>query len=255
MNNFDLRKYLAEGKLLKERKDIGTPEELKSFLYSRQSDIVGWVKEAIENHGEENISWEEDIKQWIADDAGEITPAKFQLTYNDTTYDGYDEYMFESVYEEFVQSTYNKFFGKTAEYDENQLELAEGKLLEGIWNIGNPDDIRDFIKKVNTLQKDYWEVVGSDTVMNGLDSAMDEAKILLDVKMGNVQPEEFDLEINENLVKENDKNDYANSEEDYTDSMVMEKIKDIIRYHELDPSDVMEEVGQEFGVAFEFGRG
>ena len=109
---------------------IGTPEELKNYLYSRQSDIVGWVKEAIENHGEENISWEEDIKQWIADDAGEITPAKFQLTYNDTTYDGYDEYMFESVYEEFVQSTYNKFFGKTAEYDENQLELAEGKLLK-----------------------------------------------------------------------------------------------------------------------------
>ena len=119
MDNFDLKKYLAEGKLFEERKDIGTPEELKSFLYSRQSDIVGWVKEAIKNHGEENISWEEDIKQWIADDAREITPVKFQLTYNDTTYDGYDEYMFESVYEEFVQSTYNKFFGKTAEYDEN----------------------------------------------------------------------------------------------------------------------------------------
>ena len=130
MDNFDFKKYLAEGKLFEERKDIGTPEELKSFLYSRQSDIVGWVKEAIENHGEENISWEEDIKQWIADDAREITPVKFQLTYNDTTYDGYDEYMFESVYEEFVQSTYNKFFGKTAEYDENQLELAEGKLFE-----------------------------------------------------------------------------------------------------------------------------
>ena len=57
------------------------------------------------------------------------------------------------------------------------------------------------------------------------------------------------------LAEENYKNDYANSEEDYTDSMVMEKIKDIIRYHELDPSDVLEEIGQEFGVAFEFGRG
>ena len=55
--------------------------------------------------------------------------------------------------------------------------------------------------------------------------------------------------------KENEKNDYANSEEDYTDKMVMEKIKDIIRYHELDAEDVMEEIGQEFGVAFEFGRG
>ena len=57
------------------------------------------------------------------------------------------------------------------------------------------------------------------------------------------------------LAEENNKNDYANSEEDYTDSMVMEKIKDIIKYHELDPSDVLEEIGQEFGIAFEFGRG
>ena len=41
----------------------------------------------------------------------------------------------------------------------------------------------------------------------------------------------------------------------YTDEMVIKKIKDIIRYHELDPSDIMEEIGQEFGIAFEFGRG
>ena len=57
--------------------------------------------------------------------------------------------------------------------------------------------------------------------------------------------------LSEGIIKEN----YANSEEDYTDSMVMEKIKDIIKYHELDPSDVLEEIGQEFGVSFEFGRG
>ena len=39
------------------------------------------------------------------------------------------------------------------------------------------------------------------------------------------------------------------------DVMVMEKIIDIIKYHELDPSDVLEEIGQEFGINFEFGRG
>ena len=64
-----------------------------------------------------------------------------------------------------------------------------------------------------------------------------------------------DADLDEGKLKENDKNDYANSEEDYTDEMVIEKIKDIIKYHELDPSDVLEEIGQEFGVAFEFGRG
>ena len=62
-------------------------------------------------------------------------------------------------------------------------------------------------------------------------------------------------DVNEGVIKEDYKNDYANSEEDYTDEMVMEKIKDIIKYHELDPSDVLEEIGQEFGVSFEFGRG
>mgnify|MGYP003641657098 FL=1 len=67
--------------------------------------------------------------------------------------------------------------------------------------------------------------------------------------------EEVEYDEGQLKLAENDKNDYANSEEDYTDSMVMEKIKDIIRYHELDPSDVLEEIGQEFGIAFEFGRG
>ena len=54
--------------------------------------------------------------------------------------------------------------------------------------------------------------------------------------------------ISESVVKENDKNDYANSEEDYTDEMVIEKIKDIIKYHELDPQDLIDEIRIEFGV-------
>jgi hypothetical protein len=101
----EIRSALSEGR-------IGTPEELKQYLYSRQSDIVGWIKEYIQNHGEENISWEEDIKQWIADDAGEITPGKFNLTYDDFANKGYDEHMFEPVYKEFIETTYNQFFKK-----------------------------------------------------------------------------------------------------------------------------------------------
>ena len=44
------------------------------------------------------------------------------------------------------------------------------------------------------------------------------------------------------------KNDYANSEEDFTDEMVVQKIKDIIKYHELDPQDLIDEIRIEFGV-------
>ena len=226
MDNFNLKKYLAESKLLK--------EDASEY---KVGDKVKFNPSTMKDKGFE------DLQQYYGGLIGVI----------------------EKVSQDELEIKLNKSItppgggnidGILLMKSEGDYEmLAEGKLSEGIWNIGNPDDIRDFIKKVNTLQKDYWEVVGSDTVMNGLDSAMDEAKILLDVKMGNVQPEEFDLEINENLVKENYKNDYANSEEDYTDSMVMEKIKDIIRYHELDPSDVLEEIGQEFEIAFEFGRG
>ena len=72
----------------------------------------------------------------------------------------------------------------------------------------------------------------------------------------NVGGDEYEYDESQLKLAESEyKNDYANSEEDYTDSMVIEKIKDIIKYHELDPSDVLEEIGQEFGIAFEFGRG
>ena len=54
--------------------------------------------------------------------------------------------------------------------------------------------------------------------------------------------------ISEGVIKEDYKNDYANSEEDYTDEMVVEKIKDIIKYHELDPQDLIDEIRMEFGV-------
>ena len=54
--------------------------------------------------------------------------------------------------------------------------------------------------------------------------------------------------LDEGVIKEDDKNDYANSEEDFTDEMVVEKIKDIIKYHELDPQDLIDEIRIEFGV-------
>jgi len=54
--------------------------------------------------------------------------------------------------------------------------------------------------------------------------------------------------ISESVVKEDYKNDYANSEEDFTDEMVVEKIKDIIKYHELDPQDLIDEIRIEFGL-------
>jgi len=113
-----IRKILREDTNLNESedkdfsRDIGTPEELKDFLLINQEDIVDWVEEGIEEYPPGEIG-EEDIKQWLRDFSGEITPGRFLLTYDDFTYGGYDEDMFRNVYKEFVEETYNKFFGVT----------------------------------------------------------------------------------------------------------------------------------------------
>ena len=52
-----------------------------------------------------------------------------------------------------------------------------------------------------------------------------------------------------------ERNDYADAKEGMTDREIMEKIFDIISYHDLDPSEVLEVIGQEYGIDFEFGSG
>ena len=56
-------------------------------------------------------------------------------------------------------------------------------------------------------------------------------------------------------VEEGERNDYADAKEGMTDREIMEKIFDIISYHDLDPSEVLEVIGQEYGIDFEFGSG
>jgi hypothetical protein len=145
--------------------------------------------------------------------------------------------------------------------------LAEGKLLKedaSEYKVGDKVKFNPSIMKDKGFENNITHYDGLMGVIEKV--SQDELEIKLNKSItppggGNIDgillmKSEGDYEmLAEGKLKENDKNDYANSEEDYTDSMVIEKIKDIIRYHELDPSDVLEEIGQEFGVAFEFGRG
>jgi hypothetical protein len=62
----------------------------------------------------------------------------------------------------------------------------KGTIDEGIWKIGNPDDINNFITKLTEMKHDYWNVVGSDDVMDGLDEAIKGAEKLLITKIGSV---------------------------------------------------------------------
>ena len=125
------------------------------------------------------------------------------------------------------------------------------------------------MKELNTFRQYLTEGVTADEITSrvrklGKEKGIEDKYIedYIDELDGNFEPDAYEnstdkdllddlksyIDLAEEVVKENDKNDYANSEEDFTDEMVVEKIKDIIKYHELDPQDLIDEIRIEFGV-------
>ena len=132
--------------------------------------------------------------------------------------------------------------------------LAEGRLLKeekysgAIIRKGTSDKAKEDTKIVRQALKDKGIKFTNrgEFGMDFKDADLAQIKkIIADAKVG-----EFIVsrDVNEGVIKEDYKNDYANSEEDFTDEMVVEKIKDIIKYHELDPQDLIDEIRIEFGV-------
>ena len=141
-----------------------------------------------------------------------------------------------------------------------ELNTFRQYLTEGVIKEEQMGSYGKFLKVVKSYEDEEILSDFLDSYPKGQDISKSEYERFTEKHLGLADPEDYRGEnwkyiMSESVVKENDKNDYANSEEDYTDGMVIEKIKDIIKYHELDPSDVLEEIGQEFGVSFEFGRG
>ena len=141
-----------------------------------------------------------------------------------------------------------------------ELNTFRQYLTEGVIKEEQMGSYKKFLKVVKSYEDEEILSDFLDSYPKGQDISKSEYERFTEKHLGLSDPEDYRGEnwkyiMSESVVKENDKNDYANSEEDYTDGMVIEKIKDIIKYHELDPSDVLEEIGQEFGVSFEFGRG
>ena len=60
-----------------------------------------------------------------------------------------------------------------------QAKQANPLLNEGVWEIGSKQAIQEFISKMKQLKNIYWGVVGSDTVMDGMDSAIKGAEELM----------------------------------------------------------------------------
>ena len=67
---------------------------------------------------------------------------------------------------------------------EAELE-AEDPLFEGVFGLGSKQGIKEFIKKVEDLKDIYYNTVGSDTVFNGLDQAIEGAEELFKMAKDN----------------------------------------------------------------------
>ena len=153
-------------------------------------------------------------------------------------------------------------------------DLAEGVIKEEVDVLGN-----EFTQEIQDDMKMYYKMdVDMDDIKDwvnmyyiGYNSEYDEGPGDVDYEGNEFGSEDYESEKKELVfdtaeredfymhlnpeadstfpnLKENDKNDYANSEEDFTDEMVVQKIKDIIKYHELDPQDLIDEIRIEFGV-------
>jgi len=90
------------------------------------------------------------------------------------------------------------------------------KITEGVWSKGTPDQITEFIDHIKKMKDDYYDIVGSDDVFDGLDAAERAANELLDMNEATIEttPEKLDkvkekadkddiIRVNENQIEEN----------------------------------------------------
>ena len=72
-------------------------------------------------------------------------------------------------------------------------EAKNGKeeIKEGVWEIGSKQAIQEFISKMKQLKNVYWNVVGSDEVMDGMDTAIRGSEELLKSAKDNKYEKEY----------------------------------------------------------------
>ena len=52
----------------------------------------------------------------------------------------------------------------------------------GVWDVGSEKEIKEFIEKIDNLESEYYRVVGSDDVFDGLMNAKKGAEELLKLR-------------------------------------------------------------------------
>ena len=78
-------------------------------------------------------------------------------------------------------------------------EIKSTLTTEGVWSKGDDTAIRDFILDVKQLKDDYYNIVGSDDVFDGLDAAIRAANDL--IAMSEDKQTQQDIKDTEELTK------------------------------------------------------
>ena len=97
-------------------------------------------------------------------------------------------------------------------------EIKSTLNTEGVWSKGDDTAIRDFILDVEQLKDDYYDIVGSDDVFNGLDSAIRSANELIamnevtDKEVENQKAYNDELEKTADLMSKMDMNEDEDKE-------------------------------------------
>ena len=216
MTNFDLRKYLAEGKLNEAMLDVATTEKVAQAIadaFTAEDNELD-LKYKV-TPGTEESSFDLDVE------AGPNTPGEDWKDANGFSIDNYlGKYAGGSFYikdgvvynaasrnapvanvspegevemisaedsRAAIGMEENKKETKSNKMKKSELEEMiksaflnekEEKVEEGTWSV-LPDRIPEFIKAVEQLKDEYHAVVGSDDVFNGLDNAISAAEELL----------------------------------------------------------------------------
>jgi hypothetical protein len=216
MTNFDLRKYLAEGKLNEAMLDVATTEKVAQAIadaFTAEDNELD-LKYKV-TPGTEESSFDLDVE------AGPNTPGEDWKDANGFSIDNYlGKYAGGSFYikdgvvynaasrnapvanvspegevemisaedsRAAIGMEENKKETKSNKMKKSELKEMiksaflnekEEKVEEGTWSV-LPDRIPEFIKAVEQLKDEYHAVVGSDDVFNGLDNAISAAEELL----------------------------------------------------------------------------
>ena len=258
MDNFDYKKYLAEGRLLKEntveylidkygQKMIDFTIKVDQLTGDEVNDIE-YLEDRIQTHLEEPAI----MKKYLAE--GRLLKEEVDVLGDEFTQEIQDDmkmYYKMDVDMDAIKEWVNMYYiGYNSEYDEGPGDVDYE---------GNEFGSEDYESEKKELVFDTAEREDFYMHLNPeADSTfpnLSEGKLLKENapgydtrKSGEALPTSESIKAAyeaKNNIKENDTN---------SPFKAMGQIFDIIRQNDMDAEDVLEEIGQEFNIAFEFGR-